>query len=157
MKKILLAMLAIISMVALVACGENKGSADTKVVKYCLEQNPPQLDPQITTDETSGIVLGHIFEGLTIIGKDGKALPGVAETWTNEGNTWTFKLRKDAKWHNGDPVVAGDFAAAWERALKPTTASEYAFIMYSIKGALSLYNFKFPFEILKLFTFFRLS
>ena len=135
MKKILLAMLAIISMVALVACGENKGSADTKVVKYCLEQNPPQLDPQITTDETSGIVLGHIFEGLTIIGKDGKALPGVAETWANEGNTWTFKLRKDAKWHNGDPVVAGDFAAAWERALKPTTASEYAFIMYSIKGA----------------------
>ena len=135
MKKILLAMLAIISMVALVACGENKGSADAKVVKYCLEQNPPQLDPQITTDETSGIVLGHIFEGLTIIGKDGKALPGVAETWTNEGNTWTFKLRKDAKGHNGDPVVAGDFAAAWERALKPTTASEYAFIMYSIKGA----------------------
>ena len=74
MKKILLAMLAIISMVALVACGENKGSADTKVVKYCLEQNPPQLDPQITTDETSGIVLGHIFEGLTIIGKDGKPI-----------------------------------------------------------------------------------
>ena len=72
MKKILLAMLAIISMVALVACGENKGSADAKVVKYCLEQNPPQLDPQITTDETSGIVLGHIFGGISKISRTSK-------------------------------------------------------------------------------------
>lgn len=41
-----------------------------------------------------------------------EVLLGVAESWTTEGNVWTFKLRKDAKWHNGDSVVAGDFLAA---------------------------------------------
>ena len=137
MKKILFGLVAILSMVLLVACGEKKEAkaAEPKLVKYNLRENPPQLDPQLCTDSVSGIVLGHIFEGLTSLGKDGKPQPGVAESWTNEGNVWTFKLRKDAKWHNGDPVVAGDFVAAWERALNPEVASQYSYIMYSIKGA----------------------
>jgi oligopeptide transport system substrate-binding protein len=137
MKKILLVLASIMSILFIVSCGneEQVSQENQKVVKYNLEQNPPQLDAQLATDEKSGIVLGHTFEGLTEIGTDGKALPGVAESWTTEGNTWTFKLRKTAKWHNGDPVVAGDFVAAWERALNPASASEYAFIMYNIKGA----------------------
>ena len=135
MKKVLLGLVAILSMVFLVACGDKKTSEDAKVVRYNLEQNPAQLDPQLNTETVSGNVLGHIMEGLTSLGADGNPIPGVAESWTTEGNVWTFKLRKDAKWHNGDSVVAGDFLAAWERALNPATASEYSYIMYSIKGA----------------------
>ena len=135
MKKVLLGLLAILSMVLLVACGDKKSSEDAKVVRYNLEQNPAQLDPQLNTETVSGNVLGHLMEGLTSLGADGNPIPGVAESWKNDGNTWTFKLRKDAKWHNGDPVVAGDFVSAWERALNPASASEYSYIMYSIKGA----------------------
>ena len=139
MKKTLLGLLVILSMVLLAACGGKKDATEAKgepkVVTYNLQSNPPSMDPQLNTDSTSGNVLGHVMEGLTTLGPDGNPIPGVAESWKTEGNVWTFTLRKDAKWHNGDPVVAGDFAAAWERALKPTTASEYAFIMYSIKGA----------------------
>ena len=85
--------------------GDEGNSADKKVVRYNLQENPAQLDPQLNTDSTSGNVLGHVLEGLTTLGQDGNPIPGVAESWTTEGNIWTFKLRKDAKWHNGDPVV----------------------------------------------------
>ena len=134
MKKTLL-VITMLLIAFLTACGKKDEVANQKVVRYPLEQNPPQMDPQLTTDAISAQVLGHISEGLTTIGEKGKVLPGVAETWKTEGNTWTFTLRKDAKWHNGDPVVAGDFVAAWERTLNPNSAAEYAFIMYSIVGA----------------------
>ena len=143
MKKTILGLFSLLLVLVLSACGgsnsettgDEGNSADKKVVRYNLQENPAQLDPQLNTEQVSGNVLGHIMEGLTTLGADGNPIPGVAESWTSEGNTWTFKLRKDAKWHNGDPVVAGDFTAAWERALNPATASEYSYIMYSIKGA----------------------
>ena len=135
MKKFLLAILTLLLTMFVVSCQEQKASEEIKVVRFNLQSNPPQLDPQLNTDSTSGNVLGHVLEGLTTLGQDGNPIPGVAESWTTEGNIWTFKLRKDAKWHNGDPVIAGDFVAAWERALNPKIASEYSYIMYSIKGA----------------------
>lgn len=139
MKKTLLGLLVILSMVLLAACGGKKDATEAKgepkVVRFNLAANPPSMDPQLNTDSTSGNVLGHVMEGLTTLGADGNPIPGVAESWKTEGNIWTFTLRKDAKWHNGDAVVAGDFVAAWERALNPATASEYSYIMYSLKGA----------------------
>ena len=122
MKKTLL-VITMLLIAFLTACGKKDEVANQKVVRYPLEQNPPQMDPQLTTDAISAQVLGHVFEGLTTIGEKGKVLPGVAETWKTEGNTWTFNLRKDAKWHNGDAVVAGDFVAAWERTLNPNSAA----------------------------------
>ena len=138
MKKTLLTLMVVLSILLLAACGskkDTKASGELKVVRYNLQSNPPALDPALTTDSVSGNVLGHAMEGLTTLGPDGNPIPGVAESWSNDGNVWTFKLRKDAKWHNGDSVVAGDFVAAWERALNPETASEYSYIMYPIKGA----------------------
>ena len=90
MKKVLLGLVAILSMVFLVACGDKKTSEDAKVVRYNLEQNPAQLDPQLNTETVSGNVLGHIMEGLTSLGADGNPIPGVAESWTSEGNVWRF-------------------------------------------------------------------
>lgn len=110
-------------------------SAGQKVIRYNLEGGFSTLDPQMCTDSNSGNVLAYIFEGLTRLDYKGKPIPAIAESWSNNGNTWTFKLRKNAKWQNGDPVVAKDFLDAWERVLNPNSEAEYSYIMYCIKGA----------------------
>ncbi|MBY0370153.1 peptide ABC transporter substrate-binding protein [bacterium] len=98
---------------------------------------PKDLDPHITTGIPEHHIQQNIFEALVSV--DPKTLapvPGVAESWTlaKDGRTYTFKLRADAKWSNGDPVVAQDFVYAWTRLLKPETASEYAYQGYYIVG-----------------------
>lgn len=141
MKKKILGLLALASLALFTACGGSKeevaadAGKEVKVIRYALESNPPELDPNLSTDSVSGIITGAIFEGLTRPDKAGNAIPGVAESWENDGLKWTFKLREDAKWHNGDAVVADDFVNAWERVLNPTTGAQYSYIMYPIKGA----------------------
>ncbi|GAA0866432.1 ABC transporter substrate-binding protein [Paraclostridium tenue] len=97
----------------------------------------PTLDPSKASDTVSSEVLMNTMEGLTKLDKDGKLAPGIAEKWekSEDGKTWTFNLRKDAKWSNGDSVTAKDFEYSWKRTLDPATASTYGFIMYDIKGA----------------------
>lgn len=93
------------------------------------------VDPQVCTDVTSVDLINYIFEGLTKTDSKGNVIPAVAESWSQKGKIWTFNLRKNAKWSNGEPVVAKDFIAAWERVLNPTTQSEFAYLMYCIEGA----------------------
>ncbi|MBW4864159.1 MAG: hypothetical protein KZY55_13700 [Paeniclostridium sp.] len=97
----------------------------------------PTLDPSKASDTASSEVLMNTMEGLVKLDKDGKLAPGIAETWekSEDGKSWTFKLRKNAKWSNGDPVTAKDFEYSWKRTLDPATASTYGFIMYDIVGA----------------------
>lgn len=93
---------------------------------------PRSLDPGLMTDNLSAQIGQNCFEGLTNYPKssDEDIQPGVAESWKHEGfTTWTFTLRKDAKWSNGDPVTAQDFVYSWQRVLDKKTASEYAWIM----------------------------
>lgn len=137
MKGKLFLLLALLTLLFLNACGSKKNDElkDLNIIRYQLEGNPPELDPNLSTDAISGIITGAIFEGLTRLNETNEAIPGVAERWENDGLTWTFYLRKDAKWHNGDPVLADDFVNAWERVLNPNSAAPYAYIMYSIKNA----------------------
>jgi len=98
---------------------------------------PKDLDPQTVTGVPESNIVQSLFEGL--VGKDPKTLfpvPGVAERWeiSKDGRTYTFFLRKNAKWSNGDPVTAQDFIYSWKRLLDPKTASEYAFQGYYFKG-----------------------
>lgn len=99
---------------------------------------PSDLDPQIISQITdSQIVLG-LMEGLTAMDpKDAHPVPGVAERWENSDDklTWTFHLRANARWSNGEPVTARDFAYAYRRILSPGLGSEYAAILYSLRGA----------------------
>ena len=97
----------------------------------------PTLDISKAEDTVSSEVLMNTMEGLVKQDKDGKLAPGVAEKWekSEDGKSWTFHLRKDAKWSNGDPVTAKDFEYSWKRTLDPATASTYGFIMYDIVGA----------------------
>ena len=59
------------------------------------------------------------------VGKDGEAVPALAQKWEHQGNVWTFHLRPQAKWSNGDPVTADDFVYSWRRLTDPKTASPY--------------------------------
>ena len=133
MKRILLT-LSLILLFA-VACG--KGGSSSKTLIMNLKEEGKSYDPQLANDSTGEFVDSLIGETLTRPGDDGKPVPGVAETWSAspDGLVWTFNLRKNAKWSNGDPITANDFKAGWIRALNPETAAEYAKVLYPIKNA----------------------
>src|SRR3954463_14868390 len=88
---------------------------------------PETLDPANAESVGANNITRDLFEGLTANDSAGNIVPGVAESWklTNP-TTWVFKLRQNAKWSNGDPVVAQDFVYGIRRFLDPKTASKYA-------------------------------
>jgi len=101
------------------------------------------LDPGTMTALNDGRVAGALFEGLTVL--DAATLepkPGVAERWdvSPDGLRYTFYLRPDARWSDGRPVTAEDFAYSWRRVLTPATAAEYAYMLYPIRGAKAYYE-----------------
>lgn len=118
---------------------EGSTEGGTKELNVVVTSEPPSMHPQLATDSTSSAILKQLYEGLTTY-KDGEVIAGAAEDWeiSEDGLVYTFKLR-DAKWSNGDAVTAEDFEYAWKFALNPENASEYASILYPIKGAES-YN-----------------
>ena len=92
-----------------------------------LWSDPPTLDPHLTGDTTSAGVVTEVFSGLVTLDTDLKLVPDIAESWTIDGGTvYTFKLRPNAKFHNGKPVTAHDFKWSLERAAAPETASPVA-------------------------------
>lgn len=99
---------------------------------------PGSLDPHFASILTDQIIINTLFEGLTLLDeRTTEPLPAAAESWTTtpDGLTWTFKLRADLKWSNGEPLTAGDFLATWRRALNPKVAAENAGYLYAIKNA----------------------
>lgn len=108
-----------------------------KVLNLSTTSDIPTLDVSKATDQVSFQTMNTTMEGLTRIDKDGKVQPGVAESWeaSEDGLTWTFKLRNNSTWSNGEPVTAKDFEYSWKRTLNPETASEYSYIMVDIAGA----------------------
>jgi len=95
---------------------------------------PETLDPSIITGQPEGRLAAALFEGLTNFDEHGQVIPGVAEKWdlSPDARTYTFHLRKDARWSNGQPVTAGDFRDSWHRTLAPETGSEYSYQLYYI-------------------------
>ncbi|WDM20578.1 peptide ABC transporter substrate-binding protein [Paenibacillus polymyxa] len=114
-------------------------AADKQILRINLASEPPTFDPAQAQDIQANTVLKTMYEGLVRMGPDGKEIPGVAESWkiSDDGKTYTFKLRDTAKWSNGDPVKASDFVFAWQRVLDPSTAPAppYAYQLYYIKNA----------------------
>lgn len=117
--------------------GTDNSEADGKVLYLNNGEEPSSLDPSIGFDEVSWDPLNNLMEGLTRLAMDHTAQEGVAESWdvSEDGLTYTFNLREDANWSNGDPVVAEDFEYAWKYMLNPETASPAAFLAYFIEGA----------------------
>lgn len=98
---------------------------------------PTSFDPSVGFDAVSWSALNNLMEGLTRLSEDHLAVEATAEKIdvSEDGLTYTFTIRDNAKWSNGDPVVAGDFVFAWRHMLDPETASPAAFLAYFIEGA----------------------
>lgn len=139
MKKILLMLLVVLG---IVGCGgeDNKSATPEKkevVLNLNLGEEGKTLDPQLTTDAPSFTLLSMIEDGLVAMDENLNFTPALAKSWdiSEDGLTWTFHLRDNLKWSNGEPLTAADFKFAWLRALNPETASEYGYILYPIKNA----------------------
>lgn len=114
------------------------GEAAEQVLNLNITSEPPSLNPGTSTDTTSSAVLDQVFEGLMRVNLDGEPEEAMAESYevSEDGKTYTFKIREDAKWTNGDPVTAEDFEYAWKWVLNPENAdTDYAYQLYVIKGA----------------------
>ena len=135
--------------VLLVGCGQSSSSssnagnttakmAKTQVLNWSENgQDLTTLDPSLATDVISGTMISNSQEGLYRLGKNSKVTPGIATktTVSKDKKTYTFTLRKNAKWSNGDQVTAQDFVYGWRRTVNPKTASQYAYLYSGIKNA----------------------
>lgn len=104
--------------------------SENQTYTYWLLDDIKTFDPQLSTDVSGAYVLRDLFEGLVSSDPQGKAIPGLAESWevSEDGLTYTFKLR-EANWSDGQPVTAHDVIFAWKRLADPATASQYAWYM----------------------------
>ncbi|MGI5947102.1 MAG: peptide ABC transporter substrate-binding protein [Lachnospiraceae bacterium] len=111
-----------------------KVSQEGSDLNIMLETPVQSLDPQQATDGTSFEVIADYTDGLMQMDADGKAVPAIAESYelSEDGLTYTFHLREDAVWSNGEPVTAADFVFGWQRAVDPSVASEYAYMLSDI-------------------------
>lgn len=121
---------------------EKEPANEPKVLILNNGTEPTSLDPPIGFDAVSYNLMNNFMEGLTRLGKDHTPEPAIAEDWeiSNEGKTYTFKIRDNANWSNGDPVTAHDFEFAWKRFIDPATASPAAFLANLIVGAEAFNN-----------------
>jgi len=109
----------------------------SRTLRRGLPGDPRTLDPQLADDDFSFQVVRDLYEGLTAEDRHGKIVPGAANSWTvdSTGMVYTFQLRPDAKWSNGDRTTATEFVQGLRRAVDPHTASGSASLLEVIKGA----------------------
>ena len=139
MKRKLLLMVSVLVVLSILVtgCGAQNNGGEEKIVHMNSSTEPGSLHPALAQGTHESIILDHVFEGLTKRVPDGSIVAGMAKDWkiSDDGTVYTFTLRDGIKWSNGDPVVAGDFEYAWKYALKPATASDYAWQLYYLVGA----------------------
>ena len=113
------------------------------VFRFAQGPEPRTLDPAFITDAYASFIAANLFEGLLVWNSSAtELLPGLAERHElgEDGSSYTFHLRRDAIWSNGDPVTATDFVVAWRRVLDPEGGSPYAALLYPIRGARELHQ-----------------
>ena len=120
---------------------EAEGPLEGGTLTVAFGEEPVSLDPAFATDRTSANVAGNLFDPLVRLGPELQPEPALAREWrvSEDGLTVTFLLRPEARWSNGEPVVAADFEAAWKRVLSPELESPLAARLHGIRGAVA-YN-----------------
>jgi ABC-type oligopeptide transport system substrate-binding subunit len=120
---------------------------DVPTLDTVIGTEPPSLDPSLATDTTSIWAIRQMFMGLAAFDVKANVVPALATEWSvsPDGLTWTFKMRNDVHWVHRDPntgefedlgpVTAKDVEYGVKRTLDPATASDYAYVLYIIKGA----------------------
>jgi oligopeptide transport system substrate-binding protein len=130
---------ALLSTAILTSAGLAAGTAFAQEVVYNRgnDTDPETLDHHKTTTVVVGHLMRDLYEGLVVYDAKAEVVPGVAESWeiSDDGLVYTFRLRQNAKWSNGDPVTANDFVFTFRRLQDPNTAAPYANMQFVIKGA----------------------
>ena len=147
-----LAQLLLSAMIALlaVACGQghdaDSRAKDLIVLHRGNGAEPDTLDPQKSSRKWEANIIGEMFLGLTTEDAAGKTILGAAQSYSVslDGLVWTFKLRPDMNWSDGQPVTAGDFVFAIQRLLDPATGARYASLFFVIKNAQEVNEGKLP-------------
>ena len=128
--------LILVGAMVFTGCSSTTSKTGEKILRSNNSSEPGSLDPALATGTHESWVLENVFEGLMTFDEKGELVNGMAEDYkiSEDGLTYTFTIRDDAKWSNGDPVTAEDFEFTWKRALDPETAADYGTILYYIKG-----------------------
>ena len=142
--------IALLSTAVLVSGGLSATLALAQEVVYNRgnDTDPETLDHHKTTTVVVGHLMRDLYEGLVIYDAKAEVIPGVAERWeiSDDGLVYTFYLRENAKWSNGDPVTANDFVFAFRRLQDPATAAPYANMQYVIANAEAINKGETPLE-----------
>lgn len=147
-KKRILILLLILTLSITTGCKSTgnsglQGTTDTDRISVNLPGSPPELNSMLATDTVSGDILRTCMSGLFKLDENDQPQPDLVENWevSNDNKTYTFYLRRDGAWSNGDPVTANDFAFAWTYAMDAANASPYAFLLYeNIKNGQAFYE-----------------
>jgi oligopeptide transport system substrate-binding protein len=126
--------------------GQQPSDSRNEVLKRGIGGEPASLDPGKADDTFSFEVIRDLYEGLTTESADGEVQPGVASAWTisASGTVYTFEIRGDAKWSNGQKIVAQDFVSAWRRVVDPKQASPVADLLRPIANAAEIIGGHLP-------------
>ncbi len=123
-------------------CGRRSTTVDdagrTGTLHVGIGGEPSELDPHVINAPPDYRLISAFFEGLTMNDPvTSEPRPAVAERWTTspDGLTWTFHLRRDARWSNGDALTSADFLASFRRALSPALGSQYTLLFNPVRGA----------------------
>lgn len=116
----------------LAACGQKEQQKSS--IDVSINAELQTLDPSHIVESTGDEVLKNTQEGLLTVGKHNKLLPGIAKSWhvSADSKTYTFNLRHDAKWNNGQAITAADFVYSWQRIVNPQTKSENAYRLAAV-------------------------
>lgn len=119
---------------------EDAAPASASHLRRHIEDYPGTFDPALNTDIPALRVLDDLFEGLVRLDPAGNPVPAVARRWSQsaDGTHWTFELREDYRWSNGDAVTAHDFVYAWRRLVDPRTRSRNVQQVLPLAGALPI-------------------
>ena len=127
---------------AAIGCGRHTTRVETgtrdQVLHIGNKDEPADLDPHINAAQSTGVILTALFQGLVVVANDGRTiLPGMADKWdvSHDGLTYTFHLRGDARWSNGEPLTSRDFLDSFMRILDPQLGAENAGQAFPIRGA----------------------
>ena len=150
-KKLYLQSVALLALTGLIltlsSCGDYQSNVESGNREGTLHwgngTEPQSLDPHIATGVPEHHIISSLMEGL--VHKDGETLeprPGVAKSWdiSADGRVYTFYLRQDARWSNGDLHNAHDYVWSWWRALQPALGNLYAYMYFPIANAKAYYD-----------------
>ena len=117
-----------------------------KILLLCVGSDPQTLDPQVSQGDTEHQIIDALMDGLVENDEydQAKVVPGLADHWdhNDDYSVWTFHIRENAKWSNGDPVTAQDFVDSYRRILTASLGAVYCDALFIMKGAKDYYDQK---------------